>query len=277
VLSCLGWSPWRLFAVVLAEISVVGLAAGILGGLLALPLAALAGVGASPERAALAVPAATSLAMLAGLVPAARAARADPVAAVRPIVLEAGRAWRPGGIGRLTLVNLVRTPGRTALGALSLAIGVCTLTLLLAAKIAFDDVLVGTLLGEAVAVRVRSTDYVAVVATVALGVAAVTDVLFLNLRERAAELATLEATGSDDAALGRLVAFEGLWIGALGAVAGAALGLAGAAVFAGGLPAGLLLTTAAAALCGTLLTGAGALTPAAWLRRAPPVPLLAGE
>jgi putative ABC transport system permease protein len=277
VLACLGWSTGRLFAVVLTEVALVGLAAGVLGGLLALPLAALVGVDASPERAALAVPAATGLALLAGLVPAARAARADPAAAVRPAVLEAGRAWRPRGVGHLALVNLVRTPGRTALGALSLAIGVCALTLLLAATIAFHDVLVGTLLGDAVAVRVRSTDYVAVIATVVLGVAAVADVLFLNLRERAAELATLEALGWDERALGRLVALEGVWIGALGALAGSLLGLAGAALFAGALPVGLLLTTLGAAAAGTLLAGAAALVPALWLRRMPTVPLLAGD
>lgn len=277
VLASLGWSTWRLFAVVLAEVGLVGLAAGVLGGALALPLAALAGVETSVQRAAFAVPAAVGLALLAGLVPAARAARADPAAAVRPDVLEAKRAWQPRGIGTLALVNLLRTPGRTALGALSLAIGVCALTLLLAATIAFKDVLVGTLLGDAVAVRVRSTDVIAVVATIALGVAAVADVLFLNLRERAAELATLTATGWDDRALGRLVTLEGLWIGALGGVAGAAAGLAAAALFAGALPAGLLLTTLAAAVGGTLLAGAAALAPALWLRRVPAVPLLAGE
>ena len=150
-----------------------------------------------------------------GLVPARRAPRAPSRSPP-----SARRCWRSGAPGGraasagLALVNLVRTPGRTALGALSLAIGVCALTLLLAATIAFNDVLVGTLLGDAVAVQVRGTDYVAVIATVLLGVAAVADVLFLNLRERAGELATLEAGGWDDRALGRLVAFEGLWIGA---------------------------------------------------------------
>ena len=52
VLACLGWSTGRLFAVVLAEVAVVGFAASALGGLLALPLAALVGVDASPARAA---------------------------------------------------------------------------------------------------------------------------------------------------------------------------------------------------------------------------------
>ena len=277
VLACLGWSTGRLFAVVLAEVALIGLAAGVLGGLLALPLAALVGVDASLGRAALAVPAATGLALVAGLVPAARAARAQPIAAVRPAVLEAGRAWRPRGLGQLALVNLVRTPGRTALGALSLAIGVCALTFLLAATVAFHDVLVGTLLGDAVAVRVRGTDYVAVIATILLGVAAVADVLFLGLRERAAEFATLEAGGWDDRALGRLVVLEGLWIGAVGALAGSAVGLAAAALFAGSMPAGLVLTSLAAAAAGMLLAGGAALVPAVWLRRSPTVPLLAGE
>jgi putative ABC transport system permease protein len=277
VLASLGWSTGRLFAVVLAEVGAIGLVAGIAGGLLALPLAALAGVDASPARAALAIPAAVLLALLAGLVPALRAARSDPAAAVRPAVLEARRAWRPGSIGQLALIDLLRTPGRTALGALSLAIGVCALTLLLAATIAFNDVLVGTLLGDAVAVQVRGTDHVAVIATMLLGIAAVADVLFLNVRERAAEFATLTATGWNDRALGRLVALEGFWIGALGALAGAATGLAGAALFAGTLPVSLLLTTVAAAAVGALLAALAALIPAAWLRRLPAVQLLAEE
>jgi hypothetical protein len=277
VLSALGWSTWRLFAVVLLEVGAVGLAAGVLGGLAALPLAALVGVDASPARAALAVPAAVGLALLAGLVPAARAARADPAAAIRPPVLEARRTFRPRTLGALAPLNLLRTPGRTALGALSLAIGVCALTLLLAATVAFDDVLVGTLLGDAVAVRVRGTDYVAVVATVLLGVAAVVDVLFIGVRERAAELATLSATGWDDRALGRLVALEGAWIGALGAAAGAAAGLLGAALFAHALPAELLVTTLAAAAAGTGLAAGAALLPAAGLRGTATAVLLAED
>jgi putative ABC transport system permease protein len=277
VLASLGWTTGRLFAVVLAEVAAIGLLAGVLGGLLALPVAALMGVDASPARAAGSVPAATLLAVLAGLAPAARAARADPIAAVRPAVLEARRAWRPRTIAALAVINILRTPGRTALGALSLAMGVCALTLLLGATFAFHDTLVGTLLGDAVAINIRASDYVAVIATIVLGLAAVTDVLFLNLRERSTEFATLTATGWDDHALGRLLALEGLWIGALGAVTGAVVGLAGAALFAGTLPATLLLTTATAAIAGIALTGLAGLAPAAWLRRAPTVPILAGE
>jgi ABC-type antimicrobial peptide transport system permease subunit len=196
---------------------------------------------------------------------------------VRPAVLEAARGRRPRTLAGLSLANVLRTPGRTALGALGLAMGVGALTLLLAATLAFHDTLVGTLLGDAVAVDVRGSDYVAVAATVALGLAAVTDVLFLNLRERSAEMATLSATGWNDGALGRLLTFEGLWIGALGALSGAGVGLGAAALFAGALPVGLLLTALAAAATGTLLAALAGLVPAASLRWAHTATLLAED
>jgi hypothetical protein len=66
---------------------------------------------------------------------------------------------------------------------------------------------------------------------------------------------------------------EVLWIGAAGALAG----LAAAALFAGSMPAGLVLTTLGAAAAGTVLAGGAALVRAVWLRRIPTVPLLAGE
>jgi cytochrome c biogenesis protein CcdA len=72
---------------------------------------------------------------------------------------------------------------------------VAALTLVTGVTLAFRGVVVGSLLGDAVAVQVRAVDYVAVVATVALGVVAVADVVALGIRERSAELATLRALG----------------------------------------------------------------------------------
>jgi len=51
------------------------------------------------------------------------------------------------------------------------------------------------------------------------------DVLYLNLRERAAELMTLRTVGWSDAELGRVIAGEALALGLLGSVPGALLGL----------------------------------------------------
>jgi ABC-type antimicrobial peptide transport system permease subunit len=64
------------------------------------------------------------------------------------------------------------------------------------------------LLGNVVTVQVRGVDYVAVAATVILGVLAVADALLISITERAAELATLRAFGWLEAALRRMVITE---------------------------------------------------------------------
>jgi ABC-type antimicrobial peptide transport system permease subunit len=67
-------------------------------------------------------------------------------------------------------------------------------------------------------------------------VLAVADALLISITERAAELATLRAFGWPEAALRRMVITEGALTGLAGSVAGAALGLAGAAIVARQLP-----------------------------------------
>ena len=277
VLACLGWTRPRLFASVLGEIAAIGLAAGILGAVLALGLSPALGLHASPERALLAVPVAAAVAVLAGLVPAWLGARADPVEAVRPPVLGVRRRHQPRGVAGLALVNVLRTPGRALVGAISLAVGITALTVLTALTFAFRGVIVGSLLGDAVAIQVRAVDYAAVIATVVLGVLAVADAIFLNITERAAELAAIRAFGWPEAALSRLVITEGAITGLAGSLAGAALGLAAAAEFAGQLPVALILTAAAAAAAGVIVTAAAALLPARATRRTPAAPLLAQE
>ncbi len=277
VLACIGWTRPRLFTAVLGEVAGLGLAAGILGAAVALPLTSVLGLRASPGRAALAIPVALVVAVLAGALPAWNAARAAPLASVRPPVLAVRRARQPDGITGLAFVNVLRAPGRAALGALSLAVGVAALTILAAVTFAFRGVVVGSLLGNAVAVQVRGVDYVAGIAMVALGVLALADVVVLNIRERAAELATLRALGWPESALGRLVITEGVIIGMVGALAGAVLGLAAAAEFAGQLSARLYLVAAIAIVAGALVAALAALVPARALRHLPAAHLLAEE
>jgi putative ABC transport system permease protein len=277
VLAAVGWRRSRLFVTVLGELAATGLAAGLLAAAIAVPASAGLGLDASPGRALLAVPVAIAVAVLGGLLPAWRAARADPVSSVRPPVVAVRRAHHPRGITSLALLNVARTPGRTLIGVVSLAVGIAALTLLTAVTFAFRGVVVGSLLGDAVAVQVRGVDYIAAGATVALGMLAVADVVFLNIRERAAELATIRSFGWRDTALARLVITEGAIIGVAGALAGAGSGLAAAAWFAGQLPARLLVIAAAAAAAGIIVTAAAALLPAALLRRLPHAHLLAEE
>jgi len=277
VLASLGWRRSRLFATVLGELAGIGLAAGLLAAAIAIPISAALGLDAAPLRTLLAVPVAIAVAVVAGLAPAWLAARADPVSSVRPPVLAVRRARQPGSITALAALNVTRTPGRTAIGVVSLAVGIAAVTMLTAVTFAFRGVVVGSLLGDAVAVQVRSVDYVAAAATVALGVLAVADVVFLNITERAAELATIRSFGWRDTALARLVITEGAIIGVTGSLAGAAAGLAAAAWLAGQLPGRLIAIAVAAVVAGVLTTSAAALLPAALLRRLPTAHLLAEE
>jgi ABC-type antimicrobial peptide transport system permease subunit len=63
-------------------------------------------------------------------------------------------------------------------------------------------------------------DLAAVLTTIVLGAFAIGDVLYLNLRDRASELAALRAVGWSAAALHRLIGYEAAALGLLGAGAG---------------------------------------------------------
>jgi putative ABC transport system permease protein len=277
VLACLGWTRPRLFTVVLGELAAIGLTAGVLGAAAALPLSQALGLRASPERAALAVPTAIAVAVIAGLIPAWLAARTDPATSIRPPVLAVRRSRQPGTVTGLAATNVLRTPGRALTGAVGLAVGITALTMLAAVSLTFRGVVVGSLLGNAVAVQVRGVDYIAVAATVLLGVLAVADVVFLNITERAAELAVIRALGWQESALSRLVITEGVIIGLVGSLAGAAIGLGAAATFAGQAPGPLYLVAATAVAGGMLVTAAAAVWPAQALRRLPAAQLLAAD
>ena len=106
---------------------------------------------------------------------------------------------------------------------------------------------------------------------------AVADALLISITERAPELATLRAFGWSEAALRRMVITEGALTGLAGSVAGAALGLAGAAIFARQLPPRLFVAAGAAVAAGVLVTCLAALLPAHLLRRLPAARLLAQE
>jgi ABC-type antimicrobial peptide transport system permease subunit len=174
-------------------------------------------------------------------------------------------------------VNVLRTPGRALVAIVSLGTGITALTVLLAVTFAFHGIVVGSLLGDAVAVQVRGVDYVAVAVTIALGTLAVTDVSILNIRERSPELAAIRAFGWRERSLGRLVVTEGLVIGTVGSLLGAVGGLFAASRLAGQLPDSLYVIAAVEVLGGLLVTATAALVPAQALRRLPAAQLLAEE
>jgi putative ABC transport system permease protein len=136
--------------------------------------------------------------------------------------------------------------------------------------------LVGTALGRVITLQIRPADYVAVCMVIVLGAASSVDVMFLNIRERAAEFVTLSASGWGTIQLGELVTLEGLSIGLLGSVLGAATGLVVALVIAG-TSSSLLVAAGLAAIGGSLLALLASLVPASLISRLAPPAVLAEE
>ena len=156
-------------------------------------------------------------------------------------------------------------------------VGVAALTVLVGIERAFEGTLVGTLLGNAISVQVRGSDFVALGSAVALATLGVADVLYLNLRERSAEFASLRAVGWADRQIGQLVLLEALGLGALGSVSGAIVG-----VLIGGLllavPIGPLLGAAAVATAaGLACVVAASVLPLSQVARLTPHAVLAEE
>ncbi|MFE9820109.1 FtsX-like permease family protein [Streptomyces sp. NPDC005773] len=277
VLACLGWSRSRIASLVIGETALLGTVAGVLGALLSLLLAGPAGLGVSPLRAAAAVPIALVLSVLAAAVPALRASAGHPATSLRPAVRAARRPRRHRTVTGLACANLARVPGRTLLGAAALAVGVAAVTAVAAILWSFEDDVVGTVMGDAIALEARGVDIAAAAGTALLGAFAAADVIYLGVRERAAEFAVLQATGWSDGELTRLVLTEGAVLGALGATAGAATGTGLIAWLTGTVTAALVTTALLAAAAGVALAAAASLVPAVMLTRSPTSVLLQEE
>lgn len=243
VLACLGWPARRIFALLEAELVVTGLVAGLVGSGIAATLVRLFHLQVSWWQLAAIIPVATALAALAGVGPAWRACHATPLEAITPAVRAPRKAARVSSISHLAMVGIARWPGRTVLGAASLFVGVAALAVLIAIQVAFQGGVVGTALGDVVAVQVRGVDYLAVALTIGLGAFAVADIAYLNISERVSEIGTLRASGWGEFHLRRLFGMEALVTASLGAVTGAAVGVTTAALV---LPISLRITLFAA-------------------------------
>lgn len=223
-LLCLGWPRKAIFTVVLSELLLVGFVAGTAAAAVAVLLASLLSLDLPLQRAALVVPLGVALATIAGLFPAWRASRSVALDAVRPAVAAGAARRRIRGPFALSLANVRRTPARSVVAAGGLLIASAALTLLLAINEAFQGRMVGTLLGEAISVQVRGLDFLVVGLIVLLASLSLADVIYLNLRERAAEIVTLRTVGWSESYLARVIAGEAAVLGALGSGSGALLG-----------------------------------------------------
>lgn len=277
VLSALGWTPGRILTLVLGELLLAGLAAGILGGLLAIGVGAATTVPVPLERAALAVPAAVIVAVVAGAIPAWGAARVAPMDALRPVSRTPRRPHTSRSVFGLALVNVRRTPGRSVVAGLGVLIAAAAFTLLVCLATAFRGAVTGTLLGDAISLQVRGADVAATISIVIIAAAGIGNLTFLNLRARATELATLTALGWRPTVVARLILIETGLVATLFAITGAGFGLSLFGVFAGTLTTPMWIAAALAAAVGLVTSLLAATVPIAALNRTPVAALLSEE
>jgi putative ABC transport system permease protein len=253
ILRALGWRKRQVFTMVLGEIVALGVAAGCAGAVLSVILIEALSLSVPLWRAALVLPVAAILAAASGLGASWLAARIQPAEALTA----AARAPRRRGhrirtVTGLAATGVTRTPGRSALAASALAIGVVGLTVLLAAHASFSTSIGDSDLAGLVTSVTRGTDLASALLTVALSAVAVADLTYLSLRERAAELAVLSASGWTWAQVGRLLAVEAAIISAAGAALGSLVGMEIAAT-AFGLSLPVVAAAVGAGLGGTVI------------------------
>jgi putative ABC transport system permease protein len=276
-LRTLGWSQGAIFRASLGELALVGLLGGLAGVGLAAALTVAFGLRLALLDTLLVLPIAVGLPCVAGLVPAWSAARALPLDAIRPPIHGRERPLHARGLVTMALVNLRRLPGRALIGAAGLFVGVGALTTLIGIERGFRGTLVGTLLGQAITVQIRGVDLVAAGLTIALAAVSVADVLFLNVRERAAELVTLQTLGWSDREVAALIGLEGVALGVVGSVAGAVAGLAFSALLLDVAVGPLAAAAGISIVAGAVAASLASLLPLTQIRRLAPPAVLAAE
>ena len=276
VLACLGWRRGNLVRAVCSELLALGLTAGIIGSLVSVPVSHVLGSPVSASRALLAVPVALLVVIVSGVAPALWVGNIEPIVAIRP----PGSPRLPKiplrGVAAVAISALIRTPGRFLSAALSVSLGIASLIVLLSIALAFQGDVVGTLLGDAVALQVRTPDVVAGAFIALLGIVTVVDLLYLDLREQAPKYASLQATGWTDARLMALLVWQAALTGLCGACLGAVGGVA-AVKWLVSVNHDVIKVAALVAIAAVITCAVAALVPALAIRRLPTARLLAEE
>jgi ABC-type antimicrobial peptide transport system permease subunit len=250
VLSCVGWRRRSIFLATLGEVTVTGAMAGAAGVGVALALQAVLHLPVSAARSLLVMPVSVLLALGSGLWPAWKATTIEPLRKLRPPARQRPRlaVRRPL---MLSVVNVLRHPARTLVAVLGLGLGMSSLILLISVRIGFQGEVVGSVLGNVVDIRVRSTEVLSAVLACPLGISAVADALWISLSERAAEQSVLQVFGWSNGTITKTILAEGLLLGVLGGVLGAIGGVAAAAAVSVGI--GAIASALAAVGAGAML------------------------
>jgi ABC-type antimicrobial peptide transport system permease subunit len=272
ILSCLGWRPGRLRALVLTEALILGLIAGALGAAIAVPAGQAFGLPADPLRLWLAIPIACLLNLIGALAAAVDAGRSRLVASVSDVSRLARRlrlkARGPVGVG---VTMLAQRPRHLLLGATAVAVGTAAVAMVVDVNWAFAGTVVGSVLGDAVAVQTQTSDLIAVALLAVLALVSVAVVLFTGAVEDAEALAALRATGWRDRSITILITSQGAIIGLVGAVLGSLVAV-GVMTLAFGASASASLLPAAAIVFLAVGAAAAAALPVARRQANQPIP-----
>jgi ABC-type antimicrobial peptide transport system permease subunit len=222
ILLSLGWSPRHVGSRVLLPVLASALVAGLAGAATAYAIRLLLDLDASPAGVLVAVPVALGIALLASAGPAVAAARTSPVDAIRAPARRTSRrrVRRVRSVAGIAWNSVLLAPGRTTAAMVGVATATAAVGSLLAVQAEFRGRAAGTLLGDAVAVQVRTPDLVAALLTMLLAGFGVHHVMATEIRERRAELATLGAVGWRDATVARLLLLQAAIVAASGALVG---------------------------------------------------------
>lgn len=253
ILRALGWDRRHIFVVILGEVIVLGVIAGLVGAGLSAVLIVVLRLSLPIWRAMLVLPVAAALATVSALVPAWLATRIPPTGLLGTAARTPHRrGLRIRSTTGMAVTGVTRVPGRCALTASGLALAVASLTVLLAAHASFSTSIGDSELAGFVNSSTRGTDLASVLLIIALSAVAIADLTYLTLRERAGELAVLSATGWARLQIGRLLATEALITALSGSVVGASAGLLVAGT-AFGLSAPVVAVAVGAAAAGTAI------------------------
>ena len=263
ILSCLGWRPGRLRVLVLTEALLLGLAAGVLGAGIAIPAGQAFGLPVEPRKLWLAIPIACVLNVAGALGAAVDAGRSGLVASMddvsrlaRVLRLE---AQGPVGVG---VTMLAQRPRHLLLGAVAVAVGSAAVTVVIEINWIFAGTVVGSVLGDAVAVQTQISDLVAVFLLAVLALISVGVVLFTGTTEDAQALAALRAIGWRDRSIALLINSQGAIVGLIGATIGALVGVTTMVLTFGASPVASL-PPAGAIWAAAILAASGAALPVA--------------
>jgi ABC-type antimicrobial peptide transport system permease subunit len=278
-LSAIGWTTSQVSRLLSLELIVLGLASGILGALVAVPIAMALGIVLTWWQVLLAVPLGMALALLPGLIAAAAVGRIAPADAFRPRPTRHTPAGTVRLRGAVTLALLLgaRRRGRATVAAI--AVGLATACAVAMSMIlqSFNGAVVGSFLGNAVALQVRGPDIAAIVVLSLLGLTAVATVTTLSVMDDKASFATLRAIGWHDRTLALSVTVQNALIGAVGAALGAIAAIVTIGAVIGAPIISGLATALGAVAIATLACCLAALFPAAMLRRLPVSRILAAD